>query len=544
MAEEPKPPFDSDATVSQPAPDPEATVALPLPDPEATVAGAPREPDPEATLSGPAAGPDPEATDRHPVFDPEATVNPAEQRGELDPEATFRIPRLGRKAKKNPFAPQARPESLQANMASLGGINPLVAMANPVLGVVPQIRHTLRLKDPSRLRGMLMGQLETFLDATIAAGVPEQASDAAAYALCALLDDSAAATPWGRDWAEGGMLQMTRGESGGGEGFFARLDEICAAPEANADLIEFYYVCLALGFEGRYRGAEGGRPTLAQALDRLYGLIAARRPRPVDGLSARWRTPKAQATVDAALQTAALVTAKLKAPAPSAEPPAEDTLPPRWSLARLPRRSIPTVVAGVAAVLLVGYLGVMRLMPEEAGAPPPQAPAPATAAPLPAAPAPAATPPSPAAPAPAVSAAPPDLLAALPAGAVAIARDGRRVTVRFRSSDEFAPGSATLNPALGPLVRRVARALDRMPGEILVTGHTDKTPIHSREFDSNQALSEARARAVAQLLAQSLADPQRVRAAGRADSAPLAAGSTPADRARNRRFEITLQTTP
>jgi len=530
MAEKPKPPFDSDATVSQPAPPDDLG---------ATIAGPAQGPDPDATIVRPNPEPDAEATFHGVPFDPEATVAPAAQQAALDPEATFRIPRVGRKAKKNPFAPQARPETLQVTLSSLGGVNPLVGMANAILAAVPQIRQTLRLKNPSHLRGMLLGQLEAFNDAALGGDVPERVSDAAAYALCALLDDAAAATPWGRDWIENGMLQAARGESDGGEGFFARLEEICADPAGNADLVEFYYVCLALGFEGRHRGSEGGRQALLQARDRLYQLIQARRPRPLDGLSERWRTPRAQAQVDAALQTAALVEAKVHAPAP--EPAPEDALPPRWSLARLPRRAIPAVVAGVAAVIFVGYLAVLRLTEDNGATEPAKTAArsaAATTAPSgSAAPAVPASPSMPAAPA---AAAVQDPLAALPQRSFAVERAGGRVALRLRSSNQFAPGSAELNPGLKPLVAQLARALERVPGGILVTAYTDATPVHEK-FASNQALSEARAQSVARLLAAALADPKRVRAEGRGDAEPLAAGASAAARARNRRFEITLQ---
>ncbi len=138
MAEEPKQKFDSDATVAQPMAeaDPDATVALPV-----------AAPDPDATFSGPA------------VFDPDATVNPAE-RVNLDPDATVRIPSPG-KIRNNPFAPKSPPDTIQANLSALGGLNSLIAIANPILGAVPQIRRTLRHPDPAALRADLQDQIDS-----------------------------------------------------------------------------------------------------------------------------------------------------------------------------------------------------------------------------------------------------------------------------------------------------------------------------------------------------------------------------------------------
>ncbi|MGH8673300.1 MAG: type IVB secretion system protein IcmH/DotU, partial [Burkholderiales bacterium] len=301
MAEESKHTFDPDSTVAQSiagaGADPDATVTQPIAPIDALA-------DPEATVTGPLAKPepDPEATDRRPVFDPDATFNPAD-RASLDPEATVRVLARPGRLRDNPFAPKSPPETIQANLAALGGINPLVAMANPVLAAVPQIRRTLKHPDASGLRANLRDQIEALETSAASAEISDETVAAAVYALCALLDESAAATPWGGDWIRNGLLQTLRGESGGAEGFFMQLDRISADPDRNADLLEFFYVCLALGFEGRHRGSEGGRLALGELEDRLYGLIARRRPRP-EGLSERWRTPAAQAAAESALATA------------------------------------------------------------------------------------------------------------------------------------------------------------------------------------------------------------------------------------------------
>jgi len=268
-------------------------------DPEATVAQPIKLADPEATVTGPILKADPEATDRIPVFDPDAT----DRRPAFDPEATVRRTSGRAKVRANPFAPKSPPETIQANLSSLGGVNALVAMANPILAAVPQIRRTLRHPDPAALMASLRDQIES-LELSAASGeIADDTLGTAVYALCALLDESAAATPWGQKWTEHGLLHALRGESGGAEGFFTQLDRISAEPEKNADLLEFLYICLALGFEGRYGGTEGDRLALQQVKDRLYELIARRRPRP-DALSEHWRTPAAQAATNAALKTA------------------------------------------------------------------------------------------------------------------------------------------------------------------------------------------------------------------------------------------------
>ena len=533
MAEESKQKFDPDATVAQPAAaaDPDATVSLPA-----------AEPDPEATFTGPAAKKplDVEATDRRPAFDPDATVNPAE-RLNLDPDATVRVPSPGR-MRKNPFAPKSTPETIQANLATLGGLNALIALANQILGAVPQIRRTLKHPDPAGLRASLRDQIESLQTSGSFAGVSDAAMQSATYALCALLDESAAATPWGGAWKEDGLLKEVCGESGGGEGFFTRLERISTAPDPtdadNADLIEFYDVCLALGFEGRYRTAEGGRQALLDVRNNLYTLIARRRPRPAE-LSAHWRSATAEAVAAPALQMAAEVSARITAQhaaEAAGTANAEITLPPvRPSfLSRIPRRAVWSGLAGIVGVTLVFYIAALRLLESETKdsltpgfvkAKPGGRTAPGTA------------------PAPAPLPASANLAKALAGEPVTVTQDGSRIALALRHDRQFAAGGVRPADDLRPVLQKIAAALEGIPGAIIVTGHADASPAGTRHA-SNAELSAARARAVAQVMAPKLSAPSRLSVEGKGDAEQIAPGTSPEDRARNRRVTISVRPNP
>ncbi len=550
MAEESKQKFDPDATVALPAtePDPDATVALPATDPETTVSGPAfqAEPDPEATFTGPAAkkAPDVDATDRRPAFDPDATVNPAE-RASLDADATVRIPSPG-KIRHNPFAPHSAPESIQANLSALGGLNSLIAMANPILGAVPQIRRALKHPDPAGLLAKLHDQIESLQTSASFAEISDATVASAVYALCALLDESAAATPWGRAWIDNGLLKKICGESGGGEGFFTRLEGISANRNPddadNAQLLEFYYVCLALGFEGRYRDAEGGRRALAEVRDGLYALISQRRPRPAE-LSEHWRSAVAEAAAAPALEMAAKVSAQISAQQ-AAVASDEMTLPPlrQTFLSRVPRRAVWSAVAGVVGASIVFYMLALRLLEDETktalasksrgkagleqaapAAAPSAASAPATTAPR------------------AASAALAQALAGQP---VAVTEDAGRIVLSPRHEHQFPVGATAPAAELRPLIQNIAAALERIPGTIVVTGHADASPTRSARYASNAELSAARARAVAKLMAPKLTAPGRLAIEGKGDAEPVAPGNTAADRARNRRFTIAIRPNP
>src|SRR3546814_14660023 len=79
-------------------------------------------------------------------------------------------------------------------------------------------------------------------------------------------------TPWGGQsgWAAKTLLVAFHGESYGGEKFFLILDRLCADFSRHIDLIELMYICLTLGFGGRYQIEADGRAKLADITEEHY----------------------------------------------------------------------------------------------------------------------------------------------------------------------------------------------------------------------------------------------------------------------------------
>jgi type VI secretion system protein ImpK len=499
---------DDDATVMMPArrPDDDATVMMPArrPDDDATVMMPASKPDDDATVMLPAARGDEDATVRIPAAkaDDDATVvMPA--RAEPDAESTVRIPTPGRRSDAEapalPSAPPPGSEAAAADMRALGGVNALVAAANPVLAVAAQIRHALKHPDPDGLRESLGAQVGAFEDAARAAGATDETVSAASLALCALVDESAASTPWGGNWASRGLLAARHGgmdSAQGAEAFFRLLEEKSADAAAHRELLEFFYACLALGYEGRDRASPEDREALAERRGRLLEAVRAHRPARDGELSAQWRgvhmparQPRGALGLWAAAASAALLLAAL--------------------------------YAGFSVTL--GGLSdpVARDLAQLRAAPMPERPR--------------------AAPSPRIAE---QLTTEISRGEVAVADGPGASTIVIRSDHLFASGSARLEAGLEPVVLRVAEALDRVPGTIVVTGHTDDVPIRTARFPSNWELSTERAASVVKLMSGRLKDASRLRAEGLADSTPAAPNDSAANRARNRRVEIQLRSAP
>jgi len=418
--------------------------------------------------------------------------------GPGDADATVVLPTPGRK--RSQYAPALDRQAAAADLTRLGGLNPLIEAANPILAAVPQIRHALRHPDPAGLRARLREQIDGFERSARAAGVPEDRVVPARYALCALLDDSAAATPWGRDWATQGLLADLHGEAAGADKFFALLDQMAAEPAKHLDLLEFFYVCLALGFEGKYRGGEGSRQALTQARAKLYAILAQQRPQASAELSGRWRGAAA---------------------------------PARRLPSALGIWAVGSACLLVLSAVYLGYAVSLGALSDPAARQLAQLkpiPLAGRVAALPAATRPAAP-----------SALTRELAAEIARGEVVVTDAGGASMIVLRSDELFGSGSARLNSALHPVILRVASALERIPGTIVITGHTDDVPIRSARFSSNWELSTERARSVVALMGSKLSEPARLRAEGVADSEPVAPNDGAANRARNRRVAILLR---
>lgn len=411
-----------------------------------------------------------------------------------DAEATIALPTPGRR--RTPYSHMLDRQAMPADLSALGGLSALVEAANPILAAVPQIRHALRHPDPAGLRARLREQLGAFERAARGAQVPAERLAIARFALCALVDDAAAATPWGRQWGGRGLLAEVEGEGASPEKLFALMEEAVKRPAENRDLLEFFYICLALGFEGRYRTGEGARQALAQVRTRLYEQLAGTRTEGAPELSARWR--------GAAVR-----------------------------VRRVPGALALWAAACGCALLLAGlYFGYSVALGSRSDPvarelarlkPPPLAALPAAAKPA----------------GPGISR---QLAEAIGRREVSVADIAGGAAIVLHTDRLFASGSSRPDAALHPVIERIAGALDRLPGTIVVTGHTDDVPIRTARYPSNWELSTERARSVVALMAAKLRQPARLRAEGLADSDPIAPNDGAANRARNRRVEIILRT--
>ncbi|RRV03893.1 DotU family type VI secretion system protein [Pseudomonas sp. v388] len=408
----------------------------------------------------------------------------------------------GRSAPAGAPQPQA---PLQVPSAPLSGgqaqgLNPLESAAGPLLALLTRLRSTIAHPAPASLRAQLLAYLRQFEERAEEAGVVRNDVLLARYVLCTALDEAVMSTPWGStsEWGKQSLLITVHNEAWGGEKVFQLLDHCLQSPRERLYLLELLYLCMCLGFEGRYRVMNNGRSELEALRERTSAAIRSARGEYERELSPHWRgltmardrltqfmPPWVGVAIGLALLLLLLFVLRLKL-ASDAEPVFKNI----HALGEIPVQSIDRPVVQPKLVerpRLAGFLA------EE-----------------------------------------------IKAGKVAVEDAVDRSVVTIRGDELFASGSATIVDDFQPLMLRIADAIRKVKGDVRVAGHSDNRPIATLRFPSNWALSEARAEQVLHILAAKTGQPQRFTAEGRSDTEPLASNATAEGRAKNRRVEITV----
>lgn len=392
------------------------------------------------------------------------------------------------------------------------GKSPMAAAAGPLLDLLARIgagAQATHVNNADELRDRAVRALQTFEADCRAASVPDDQLRAAHYALCAALDDTALATPWGQSgsWAARSLSSTFHQDVRSGERFFDLLAGMQKEPGRYLPALEICYLCLSLGLRGRYRLDPRGSAELERIRESLYQLLAQLNGAWERELSPHWRG----------------VDAPHKGPA----------------------RNVPPWVYAVVAVslLAIGYVVASNVVNSRGDdlqhrmslLPPSKLPAiTREAPPVP----PAAVPPSEAT--DGVSKLRKFLAPEIAEGLVVVEGDAQRLMIRIMARGMFESGSADLQPRFVLLLNRIGDALMAEPGKVVVLGHSDNQPIRTVRFPSNFQLSAARAESAKAILAAATGQADRFTSAGRADTEPLAPNDSPEGREKNRRIEIVL----
>lgn len=400
-----------------------------------------------------------------------------------------------------------RDDLMTLGALSVAGSNSLLDLSSAILSLAARLRTSVIYSAVDDLKQKLAKQISEFETKSIGAGFPQEQVRKASYALCSFLDETIQNTPWGSqsNWGHQSLLIVFHKEAWGGERFFQILEQLVKQPSQNLHLLEFFYVLLSFGFEGKYRLMNSGLNELERHRLEVYQLIQ-----------------------------------RVKGDFPS-------ELSPRWQGQHSGKRALLSevplwVFASIAAgLLLLCYLGFVFFLNNTADPVyrqlialskepvklasssyiPPIVQATPTPQPV----------------------AKPRLERFKPLLRKEIAKDMVEVVDDsiLRIKNSFKSGSDKVKPQFMPMLKKIAEELGKEQDAIVVTGHTDNIPIFSARFPSNWDLSVARAQTVLTILEKLGHLSGSARAEGRGDADPLVDNDTKAHRAINRRVDILIK---
>ncbi|MBX2809309.1 MAG: type VI secretion system protein TssL, long form [Cellvibrionaceae bacterium] len=385
----------------------------------------------------------------------------------------------------------------KAENYELTSLPKLIKKSSLLLAMISQLKQLDGNIDIESLHGRFEKLLEKFIFDSNKI-TDKETTKKASYALCATIDEAILNTPWGEtsNWSQKPLLSKFHNETYGGEKFYTILDSEITANTKNYELIELLYLCLSLGFMGKLRIDKNGPIEVEKIRSNSYQLLTKNRNRFTRQLSKK---------------TNAINTEKIRL----------YSFLPIWLLAALLTLSAFAIynhwlfTLNKASDKLITEMATLTPTKKETSLNKANISKNAL------------------------------LLRQLLQheiiiNVLSIEDYANRSAIILHSNNLFSSGSANISAAFQPVLDKISKALEAIPGRIIISGHTDNIAIRSSRYPSNWHLSLARASAVGKYMSSSADLKTRLLPEGRGDSEPIAKNSTAEGRAKNRRVTIEI----
>ncbi len=396
--------------------------------------------------------------------------------------------------------------------------NPLIKAASSVFIFLGKFKERGVDMQAERLINTMIASIRRYQQDATQKGISAETGNEAGYILAATIDDVVYNSQKLKGYPKNAVTSRLFGCREAGERFFEKLNTTLKNPILNYDLLELMHGCLALGFVGGKRIGQDGMREHQQIQRDLYDTLRRVKPKLQKDISPHWKGKD---------------------------------MPLRPPSMRIP---LWAVMGLVAALLLAMYLNYLRQLSDTVSGVTgamaqtfPTTDVEVKKTLLATIPTPSNTP---------VYLCPGDirtpqlericealrpeieqraLTVESTSGTIVI-----RVVTRVNSPAFFPLGKANVVEEFQPIILKIGQTLKPEPGGIMITGHTDNTPIRTARFASNLDLSIARAKAITALLSDIITQPKRMNVDGKGDTAPLTSNATTDGRARNRRVDIQI----
>lgn len=394
------------------------------------------------------------------------------------------------------FAPARSPVPRERFRLPATHLGAVCDEASRLLSLADRLGQAKSVEDIVGLRRQCMDLVREYQNSLKARDILPDTVDMASYCICALLDELVLNSEWGQSgqWAANSLLSEFHSQTWAGTHFFELVDK--SRRSSNIQLMTLQYLCLSLGFNGKYRVEERGQEQLDMLRDSLYHEICADRGRFTTPFDHSWENRVVPGNglaqgvplwVGAAICSVALLLTYLG----FAHSIGQVSEPVLADINRVGIPERPQDKAGPGNPEDIRYLKQV-------------------------------------------------LQTEIDRGLLELDVDAGQVLLRIGSEALFASGGTEVREDMVPVLSKIARALESTSGSVLVTGHTDDRPIATSQYPSNWHLSLARATSVSDLLALTGKLNGRLWPEGRGEAEPRFENDTAENRARNRRVEITL----
>ncbi len=138
-------------------------------------------------------------------------------------------------------------------MAESASKNDLVTFAGPIFDLVLRLKAGI-VAPSNELRPKVVSLLDDFVRRADRYKFNHKIVSVAKFALASFIDESILTNnfPLRSEWERNPLQLEYFGEQLAGNKFFDKLESMLQQPEVTQDAIEIYYLCMLLGFKGRY----------------------------------------------------------------------------------------------------------------------------------------------------------------------------------------------------------------------------------------------------------------------------------------------------
>lgn len=128
-------------------------------------------------------------------------------------------------------------------------------LASETFMLILQLRASTDYGNPGDLKSRVGSMFERFESNARRNGIDNEKVRLAVFALVAFLDETIISSDWAEKdkWLEEPMQIKLFDTFNAGEEFFTHMSNLRQKTSINKDILEIYYLCLSLGFKGKYQ---------------------------------------------------------------------------------------------------------------------------------------------------------------------------------------------------------------------------------------------------------------------------------------------------